>query len=83
MVIRQAQRRVVVAQDIEDGVLVPAAMAEFEGIAIAARQHFDEPGKALAVRLAARGHIGANGAKLTRILHVTASRAVSTKRSVG
>src|SRR5688572_28054775 len=50
MVVRQAQRYVVVAQHLEDAVLVPTAVPELECIAIAGRQHPEKLGEAFAIR---------------------------------
>src|SRR5262249_20939746 len=47
--IGQAQRHVVIAQQAKDVVVVPAGVAELEGIAMAARQHRKEGREPLAV----------------------------------
>src|SRR5215203_2987549 len=47
--VREAQRRVVVAQEVEDGRLVPARVPELEGVAPRARQHAEEARQSLPI----------------------------------
>src|SRR5712675_1303514 len=61
MVIRNAQRDVAVAQEVEDRALVPARVAELERIAMAARQHLQEGGEALAIGGEARRKLEQDG----------------------
>ena len=53
--VRQAERDVVVAQQIENFVLVPARIAKLEGVAPLLRQQLEERGEPLAVGLKLAG----------------------------
>ncbi len=54
MVIRKTKRHVVVTQQVEDVIRVPALVAEFERVGIAAGQHFEERLQPLAILFEAR-----------------------------
>ena len=61
VMIRQAQRDIVVAQNLQDRILVPALMPELEGIAIRLGKHLDEIGQAILVRVEAPRQLQQHG----------------------